>query len=241
MSEQRLRSILGQTVAELELVVVDDASADRTPEILESVDDARLRVLRNDEQLGLAASLNRGLDGGAWRIHRSDRRRRCRNASQAAAPARADTVGAGGCGRRLGGAGARRRWASWSRAHHAHWSPPTSAGLRSSARRSCTLPCLSNVTRSTGTGSDTRRSSPRARTTSCGRGSWTSQTATTCSIHSSSIASTPTRHRSAAVRFSASSSFASRSGRSPRVAPELSPGEQELAWRVGVAKPIALR
>lgn len=57
-----IASILGQTVAELELVVVDDASADRTPEILETVDDARLRVLRNDEQVGLAASLNRGLD-----------------------------------------------------------------------------------------------------------------------------------------------------------------------------------
>ena len=57
-----IASILGQTVAELELVVVDDASADRTPEILESVDDARLRVIRNDAQLGLAASLNRGLD-----------------------------------------------------------------------------------------------------------------------------------------------------------------------------------
>ena len=57
-----IASVLGQTVAELELVVVDDASADRTPEILEAVDDARLRVLRNDEQLGLAASLNRGFD-----------------------------------------------------------------------------------------------------------------------------------------------------------------------------------
>ena len=57
-----IASILGQTVAELELVVVDDASTDRTPEILETVDDARLRVLRNDAQLGLAASLNRGLD-----------------------------------------------------------------------------------------------------------------------------------------------------------------------------------
>ena len=36
--------------------------ATRTPEILAGIDDARLRVLRNDEQLGLAGSLNRGLD-----------------------------------------------------------------------------------------------------------------------------------------------------------------------------------
>jgi glycosyltransferase involved in cell wall biosynthesis len=57
-----LASILGQTVADLDVVVVDDASSDRTPEILAGVDDKRVRVLRNDEQLGLAGSLNRGLD-----------------------------------------------------------------------------------------------------------------------------------------------------------------------------------
>jgi glycosyltransferase involved in cell wall biosynthesis len=55
-------SVLGQTASDLELLVVDDASSDSTPELLAAVDDARLRVLRNDERLGLAASLNRGLD-----------------------------------------------------------------------------------------------------------------------------------------------------------------------------------
>jgi glycosyltransferase involved in cell wall biosynthesis len=55
-------SILGQTLSDLELLVVDDASGDRTPEILAGLADARLRVLRNDRQLGLARSLNRGLD-----------------------------------------------------------------------------------------------------------------------------------------------------------------------------------
>jgi len=57
-----LASMLGQTVADLELVIVDDASTDRTPEILATLDDPRVRVIRNDRQLGLAASLNRGLD-----------------------------------------------------------------------------------------------------------------------------------------------------------------------------------
>ena len=57
-----LASVLGQTVGDLELLVVDDGSTDSTPTILSGLDDTRLRVLRNDERLGLAASLNRGLD-----------------------------------------------------------------------------------------------------------------------------------------------------------------------------------
>jgi glycosyltransferase involved in cell wall biosynthesis len=58
-----LASVLGQTFSDLELVVVDDASSDATPEILAGIDDPRLRIVRNDTQLRLAGSLNRGLDG----------------------------------------------------------------------------------------------------------------------------------------------------------------------------------
>jgi glycosyltransferase involved in cell wall biosynthesis/GT2 family glycosyltransferase len=57
-----LASVLGQTVSDLELLVVDDASGDGTPGILAALEDSRVRVLRNDAQRGLAASLNRGLD-----------------------------------------------------------------------------------------------------------------------------------------------------------------------------------
>jgi glycosyltransferase involved in cell wall biosynthesis len=60
-------SVLGQTVADLELIVIDDASTDETPDLLAAVGDERLVVLRNDEQAGLAASLNRGLDVAAGR------------------------------------------------------------------------------------------------------------------------------------------------------------------------------
>jgi glycosyltransferase involved in cell wall biosynthesis len=55
-------SMLRQTLADLELIVVDDASTDETPTLLAAFDDPRLVVLRNDQQLGLAASLNRALD-----------------------------------------------------------------------------------------------------------------------------------------------------------------------------------
>jgi glycosyltransferase involved in cell wall biosynthesis/GT2 family glycosyltransferase len=57
-----LDSILRQRVSDLELVVVDDGSTDETPEVLESVDDRRLRVVRSERQRGLAGALNLGLD-----------------------------------------------------------------------------------------------------------------------------------------------------------------------------------
>lgn len=64
---EAIESVLRQTISDLELIVVDDASTDETPARLAAVDDPRLTVLRNDEQLGLAASLNRGLESAQGR------------------------------------------------------------------------------------------------------------------------------------------------------------------------------
>jgi glycosyltransferase involved in cell wall biosynthesis len=62
-----VESVLRQSVRDLELIVVDDASTDDTPEILASLSDPRVGVITNDRQLGLAASLNRGLDRATGR------------------------------------------------------------------------------------------------------------------------------------------------------------------------------
>lgn len=62
-----LESVLRQTISDLELVVVDDGSRDRTSAILAAVSDARLVVLTNREQQGLAASLNRALEAARGR------------------------------------------------------------------------------------------------------------------------------------------------------------------------------
>jgi glycosyltransferase involved in cell wall biosynthesis len=58
-------SVLRQTLHDLELVVVDDASSDPTRALLAEIADTRLVVLRNERQAGLAASLNRGLDAAS--------------------------------------------------------------------------------------------------------------------------------------------------------------------------------
>lgn len=57
-----VRSVLGQTEPDLELLVVDDGSVDTTGERLAAIDDPRLRVLHNADALGLAGALNVGFD-----------------------------------------------------------------------------------------------------------------------------------------------------------------------------------
>jgi hypothetical protein len=58
---QAIDSILSQTLVDLELLVVDDASTDRTVEIIHAYTDPRLRVLRNPQRMGVSASRNRAL------------------------------------------------------------------------------------------------------------------------------------------------------------------------------------
>jgi GT2 family glycosyltransferase len=64
---QAVASVLAQTFEEFELIVIDDASSDRTPEILASFADPRIRVLRNAENLGIVGSLNRGMSAASGR------------------------------------------------------------------------------------------------------------------------------------------------------------------------------
>jgi hypothetical protein len=54
-------SILAQTWRDFELVVIDDASTDRSRALLEAYRDPRLRLVANEKNLGLTRSLNLGL------------------------------------------------------------------------------------------------------------------------------------------------------------------------------------
>ena len=59
--EASARSVLNQTHRALELLIIDDASTDASRSIAESLDDERIRVVVNEQRLGLASTLNRGL------------------------------------------------------------------------------------------------------------------------------------------------------------------------------------
>lgn len=60
---QTLVSISQQTLGDYEFVIVDDSSSDSTPQLLAaaSAEDARIKIIRNDKNLGLTRSLNVGL------------------------------------------------------------------------------------------------------------------------------------------------------------------------------------
>ena len=138
-----VESVLGQTVADLELVAIDDGSTDETPDLLAGVGDQRVVMLRNEEQAGLAASLNRALEAAAGRyVARLD-------ADDIAIPERLE--------RQLDRITAEPAVAV--------------VGTLSSAPRSSTRRCSSIARFSIGTDSATTRLFWRARTTTCGRDS----------------------------------------------------------------------
>ncbi|PLX78348.1 MAG: hypothetical protein C0616_14750 [Desulfuromonas sp.] len=59
--QSAVESVLGQTLRDFELLVIDDGSTDDTPEYLRTIADPRLRVIRHDINRGLASCLNDGL------------------------------------------------------------------------------------------------------------------------------------------------------------------------------------
>ncbi|MEO1612809.1 MAG: glycosyltransferase family A protein, partial [Pseudomonadota bacterium] len=60
-----ISSVLGQTHRELELIIVDDGSGDETADIVSAFRDSRIRYVRRDRRLGLAARRNEAIEMAA--------------------------------------------------------------------------------------------------------------------------------------------------------------------------------
>jgi glycosyltransferase involved in cell wall biosynthesis len=59
---EAIESILNQTFSDFILLIIDDGSSDSSLAIVQSYGDQRIRVERNQENMGLVKTLNRGLD-----------------------------------------------------------------------------------------------------------------------------------------------------------------------------------
>lgn len=58
---QTIRSILDQTYTYLEVIVCDDCSTDTTVEIASQINDPRVKIYRNDQNLGITGNWNRSV------------------------------------------------------------------------------------------------------------------------------------------------------------------------------------
>jgi glycosyltransferase involved in cell wall biosynthesis len=58
---EAIDSILGQTFKGFEFLIINDGSTDKTGKILESYNDPRIKIINNEENIGLTKSLNIGL------------------------------------------------------------------------------------------------------------------------------------------------------------------------------------
>src|SRR5690606_34812975 len=56
-----INSVLSQTFGDFELLIVDDGSTDGTADVVEGIDDPRIRLLRQPHNRGVGAARNRGL------------------------------------------------------------------------------------------------------------------------------------------------------------------------------------
>ena len=109
---EALESIWRQSYSDFELLVVDDGSTDRTPDVLAACGDSRLRVLRNETRRKLSGALNRGLEEARGefvaRMDADDRMRPDRLAQQVEHMERHAEIGCCGGWVRPFGAGPRK-------------------------------------------------------------------------------------------------------------------------------------
>lgn len=60
--KEAMDSILSQTFSNFEFLIVDDGSTDDSIQIIEGYTDERIRLVRNEKNLGISQTLNRGIE-----------------------------------------------------------------------------------------------------------------------------------------------------------------------------------
>lgn len=60
--ERSVKSVQEQTYKKWEIIVVDDGSTDNTEDIIKKLNDVRVRYIKNEKNMGAAASRNRGAE-----------------------------------------------------------------------------------------------------------------------------------------------------------------------------------
>lgn len=58
---ETIESVLNQEYTDFELLILDDGSKDKTAEIIKTFDDTRIRYIKNEKNLGLIQTLNKGI------------------------------------------------------------------------------------------------------------------------------------------------------------------------------------
>lgn len=62
---QTIEAVLDQDCEDFELVIIDDCSSDNTAEVVESVNDSRIRLVRNEKNLGMTGNWNKCIEEAA--------------------------------------------------------------------------------------------------------------------------------------------------------------------------------
>ena len=62
-----IESILAQSLRNFEFIIIDDGSTDNSIEIINSFNDPRIKLIKNEKNLGLISSLNKGIDYASGR------------------------------------------------------------------------------------------------------------------------------------------------------------------------------
>ena len=60
--KESIESILNQTFKNFEFLIIEDGSTDSSVEIIRSFSDPRIRLIQNEKNLGITATLNKGIE-----------------------------------------------------------------------------------------------------------------------------------------------------------------------------------